>query len=593
MGAACCRHQEADHFPEDEHGERIKRAPTDSICLHWLIFCLILLVLILSHAFIYGDPRRLSHGFDHRGQLCGVDDAVYDKPFTYWCGMRERIGDFPKKIFYPSRTCLASCPQETDIQIPCMTKEVRNFSVLKGNVIKDYVNEETIQMVVTQSLTNETAYPTGTHSGLYCLPTGEAGRALRRKILHSEGSGFHPSFLTMGSISNAWPLFFGITILAVVLGYFYIYVLRVCAGMLVFTVCMLSGVIFLGMGVFFTIGIFFSNAEEDYTTSYVNLNPLFRSQYAWVAQVESFLLGMLLNVVALVLFADGYFSRQHIDDVVGIIEASCECLFSTRDLKLLPLIQSGCFMLLVILSMVIFSWVASVGEVDVGELVLNGDAVQGMSRLFHQEYYTHTAMIFTVLIIIWLIEIFLSIGRYCISYAAALFYFEPVAEEHQNMFEDVGPFSKSLPHFIIMRGLTSCLRYHLGTIALGAIVQFVTRPFRMAVNFVESVLDIIDRYQGDGVKAGKHRKDRMDRVNRLSHPVVHSCVLGIEALFGPYNMDAYLEVVLGGKGYYESAWASHKAVAQTSSDAVRFYFGLCKFYELMGIFFIADRKSVV
>jgi len=51
------------------------------------------------------------------------------------------------------------------------------------------------------------------------------------------------------------------------------------------------------------------------------------------------------------------------------------------------MIQSCCFMPLVILSMVISSWVV-VGEVDFGELVLNGDALQVMSRLFHRESYT-------------------------------------------------------------------------------------------------------------------------------------------------------------------------------------------------------------
>ena len=43
------------------------------------------MLLLQFHAHTNGDLRRLSHGFDYQGRLCGVDESVSGLPYLYYC----------------------------------------------------------------------------------------------------------------------------------------------------------------------------------------------------------------------------------------------------------------------------------------------------------------------------------------------------------------------------------------------------------------------------------------------------------------------------------------------------------------------------
>lgn len=43
------------------------------------------LVEVMRYAWEKGDTRRIYHGINWEGELCGVDPAVKAKPLLYWC----------------------------------------------------------------------------------------------------------------------------------------------------------------------------------------------------------------------------------------------------------------------------------------------------------------------------------------------------------------------------------------------------------------------------------------------------------------------------------------------------------------------------
>lgn len=83
LQVALDRYELADKNPPgSEH--RMHRCTDCSCCLFFAV-ALALLGWILVYAEANGDPRKLHHGVDYHGHICGVHPDVADKPFLYWC----------------------------------------------------------------------------------------------------------------------------------------------------------------------------------------------------------------------------------------------------------------------------------------------------------------------------------------------------------------------------------------------------------------------------------------------------------------------------------------------------------------------------
>merc|ERR1719191_2575661 len=87
-----------------------KRKITDPICL--LVF--ILFWCVTSRGFQRGDPRRMYHGMDYLGHMCGVDPGYENLPLLYWPKLTEVPPDPDEALNYP--ICKDACPTAYSIQ---------------------------------------------------------------------------------------------------------------------------------------------------------------------------------------------------------------------------------------------------------------------------------------------------------------------------------------------------------------------------------------------------------------------------------------------------------------------------------------------
>merc|ERR550532_3691798 len=71
--------------PGRRHRRLHERKCTDKGCAVFLLFFLVGLWHIYSQARKEGNLAKLTHGFDWKGEICGVDEAVRDRPLLYWC----------------------------------------------------------------------------------------------------------------------------------------------------------------------------------------------------------------------------------------------------------------------------------------------------------------------------------------------------------------------------------------------------------------------------------------------------------------------------------------------------------------------------
>ena len=66
--------------PSDHGFSLAGRRCTDPLCALLFFLSLCAMVAATMSALGTADPRRLTHGLDYRGELCGVDPSVLDSP---------------------------------------------------------------------------------------------------------------------------------------------------------------------------------------------------------------------------------------------------------------------------------------------------------------------------------------------------------------------------------------------------------------------------------------------------------------------------------------------------------------------------------
>ncbi|KAJ8605234.1 hypothetical protein CTAYLR_000495 [Chrysophaeum taylorii] len=122
----CWCAREADGPKDEEKGPLAgaNKRCTDVVCLVALVACwvclsfvgFVVLGWIESDELPRGDPRRLIHGLDYLGSICGVDDRTdrIDGTSEY---RRFDVSKLPKAYFLPSGgvVCLDECPGSTDV----------------------------------------------------------------------------------------------------------------------------------------------------------------------------------------------------------------------------------------------------------------------------------------------------------------------------------------------------------------------------------------------------------------------------------------------------------------------------------------------
>eukprot|EP00438_Fugacium_kawagutii_P004349 Skav207886 [mRNA] locus=scaffold664:599109:624765:- [translate_table: standard] len=111
------RHLDENH-PYDGSG-MATRTCTDLPCLVIFIGYMIGMGCISSYAFENGNPRRLTHGFNFKGELCGVDEKVKASPFVFWCRAGAAQDGEPESLDADGAICVDTCPGNYADQMTC------------------------------------------------------------------------------------------------------------------------------------------------------------------------------------------------------------------------------------------------------------------------------------------------------------------------------------------------------------------------------------------------------------------------------------------------------------------------------------------
>jgi hypothetical protein len=398
---------------------------TDPLCALAFIFCLGFAGHITSYAYQNGDPRKVFHGMDWQGRLCGVDDEVLSAPYVYWCaktsnsfsdtgGVSTQVTDLD--LHHP--ICVELCPNSPATSHQCYDAE----SVGQQKTVPDYAT-----------------HPVARRN---CLPQAtELIDMVEAKLSGHPFEKYLP--IIVATVREGWPCLAGAFGLAFGLSFLYLIALEYLAG-LVMWICTTTLVLFPSI-----IGG---------TLIYVSLHDGVDGIPSSGDSQTDLQIGIGCLCLAAFFLLVHCCMASATTKAVKSVEAAAACMFHTKSLLLEPVLNLAGRCVVWVSMLMGLAWLISVGDVRKSKIY----------RTFTYEPEELIYIIFYVVMILWLNDLCNAVSQYAVANATARWYFT----------ERVGG-TKLVPSCLLCQGYVSGCIYHFGSLAFGALVIAVTRPLRM------------------------------------------------------------------------------------------------------------------
>eukprot|EP00445_Apocalathium_hangoei_P004825 CAMPEP_0203861470 /NCGR_PEP_ID=MMETSP0359-20131031/13026_1 /ASSEMBLY_ACC=CAM_ASM_000338 /TAXON_ID=268821 /ORGANISM="Scrippsiella Hangoei, Strain SHTV-5" /LENGTH=656 /DNA_ID=CAMNT_0050778705 /DNA_START=101 /DNA_END=2071 /DNA_ORIENTATION=- len=439
---------EPDSEETDEEERHTKMPPlpghkdhkcTDTLSLAIFILGVACQIRMSGYGYRYGNLRKLSAGYNYRGELCGTNMSVGSNYLSY-CVTREG------EVLMDSPICVSKCPQGG------ANKTHSCYHNATGEML-EYPDVETTKVFD------------------YCLPTAPGSLGQILEVEANFSSGLRPIHMAtivreVGEIERCWlPLLIAANI-AVMVGYGYLLLLDKCAKWLVYAceLVFLGGMLCVGAFLVF----------QGYKASVSGYNCGKRCDEGdtsfEVREIEAGMPDMVLGtcLMFLAFFAACVFlvANRSMDTAVGCIEATCECMFQEPTLLLEPFIS--------LISKLIVFCICGPGLINListGEVTFGGN---GIARTFTYTIEEQFYMVCEFLMFFWYLEICHACSQYTLAWTTQMWYFTPYVNgtkvDHQRC--------------AVFRAYANALRFHLGSLALGALLHSATRPLRAVLGLV-------------------------------------------------------------------------------------------------------------
>mmetsp|Transcript_47922 Transcript_47922/g.111802 ORF Transcript_47922/g.111802 Transcript_47922/m.111802 type:complete len:645 (-) Transcript_47922:113-2047(-) len=478
---------------------------TDAVFLLAFAGSLGFLLYMSIYAIAHGDTRRLVNGFDANGNQCGIDMPGRD--FLYWC----RSVELPDVIDVTHPVCVERCP-DSDL----------HGSSASASCSSDFVVSD---------------YATTVFAGRYCMPQDSAFLSQVERQLQGKPVGRYAAGLSM--LRWAWAPLLGSALVAVLMGFGYLFLFGRCTRFLVWTSMILVVFIPLAGGAGLIAAAIcrctdFTQSEDDV-------------QWAFIIGISSVVIGTLFALLLA-------FRRDAIEVAVGCIEAACECLGDVPVLLLEPVFTLVLKVTVLAPLLVGFVLLLSTGDVQ----------PHGTYRTFH---YNHTQSVFIAcyfFAILWAWELCNALSHFVLAYVVQRWYFTPYFVN-----------TKRVNPIVLLEGYWLGVVYHLGTLALGSVIIACVRFLRVCL----AVLERQAKYSGNCIGACLSR-------------ICFACLTCMQRLVEFLNKNAYIEVAVSSSPFCVAAYRAG-AVINREIAAVAALNGACWILKLAGLGAIAAVGGLV
>eukprot|EP00923_Selenidium_pygospionis_P019782 GHVN01034459.1.p1 GENE.GHVN01034459.1~~GHVN01034459.1.p1 ORF type:complete len:899 (+),score=57.45 GHVN01034459.1:431-3127(+) len=479
--------------PEDQKRLDIlfKRRFTDKAWFAFVVLCIVGLIHINVMAMWWGDPRRLYHGYNYKGELCGVDPGVVDFGLLYW----------------PINPDTASIDPYTPLCVDrCFTREdeFANTTVLyplRDVTSKPLSSDSHVRSVdVTVTMVHSRVIATSQFvAGPYCLPNNSQLMTLTAAASGLTG-GWNVACRAVRSLWSGWYWMLMMAVFTIVACFAHLRVVRATSTALKTVVWVLlittpalfilSGVALLAYG--FS-GIVGSGGNTDKVEAMLHVLTGHLDMFAlWSG--GAFIIVGLLTASAAVSIAPS------IRTATSVVEMAADCFWD------MPRISVGYSVVGVVLSGATAAyWV--VGLVYLASQLTQPpdpsalpDAVIGSPLSFHgirRDFVMSRPVLLQM--VLWsmgmglMMELVAVWVKFVTAMSVAFWYFTV-------------PDTNGVRHNIVSKLGTHCawtaLRYHLGTLTCAAVYQTFFKGLAALVAFFRKRLQYFEKESGGVITNG-------------------------------------------------------------------------------------------
>lgn len=529
----------------------VKRRCTDVIC------CALFVPLLGAFGYVAwwgsqnGDLRRL-HGFPNsEGHLCGVSEDVANLPLLYFCQ------DAHGHISHSMSVCVAECPN-----VPVSRR-------LEGNLIEEIIDKAKQLWYGTQDAaataaqnatsafisksTNEKCthghlpenpscclYGTRAFGGMFCVP--KDAEEVKRLVEAWESPAVE-WVLGLSEVVRSWEPLAVSAGLAVVLGFIYLAVIQISAQCIVWGLVLLM-VVVLGGGGFYLIAAPMGYIEE------VNMIETPGDDTA------SEIIGAVMICACLFVLCVACSLCNVVNEALLHIEEACECVRERWSLVVEPLLAAIVRTLLI-------------GGLGYGGLLLasclsqvDAEPVGGSSIKFVEglEAKETIFLVFYLCFGWYIVEIYDCISFFATAYITQQWWFR-AADKHSG-----GVCS-------LCSAICSCLTYHTGTMAFGALAIMVCRLPRQLVSTQVRELQ-------DG-----------QVVTNACSCACDCCISCFEDFLRYMHKSAFMDVAINSNSFCKAAWFSQELLREVA-EGVHGLRVVSHLFQFLGVGGIAAAGAI-
>jgi len=441
---------------------RAKMAPrrfTDLLALLILILCLTMMGWLVHYAVKNGDIRRLHHGFDFLGHMCGVGDYS-QRPYLFYC---TSPGDI-LQLDLQHPICISSCPKYSDTWHSCYVgtrTQLRETDAVTGSY----------QETLDYEFDKVWDYSSYSIMGRYCIPTSlQQYEQIKDVLMKQYGSEVAEMVL---EVSDSWEALIVAAIVSFACGFLYLYSLEKLAHQMVYIMLTLPCLLLFMCG-----ATFISNSRRPEIEGYaetVAANAGFLAVVTTGTPAYDLWLGIGLAVLGLIYAVAACCFRQSIEVAISCVSAACECLRDMPSLMLVPALNVGTQFVVFMLTFWGFMYLVSCGNVKEESMAhyvttpMDSTNIRGVMRSFKYKDEEYYYLGFYAFMMIWLVEIVGATYQFMLIYSVQIWYFVPYESNRK----------RDIPLGVLLRGAAHGVFFHLGSLAAGAFLVALLRIARL------------------------------------------------------------------------------------------------------------------
>ncbi|XP_037914056.1 choline transporter-like 2 isoform X4 [Hermetia illucens] len=518
-----------------------KRSCTDVLCLIIFVVFLILWSYIAYFAIGHGDLEKLLVPVDSQGYRCGVDSPVLDKPYLFFFNLEKCISPLVPITGCPTpQVCVKECPNQMFIYetYKGSFEELKSKLICQTDKDKENIKDMTDAKNAIQENRCASWYIPSVPLSRRCLPQNTADILELVKALHLYPADFEKALeqvkllaninglgqLIVEDLTESWPVMAIGLILAMILSLVFIAVMRWLAKPMVW-LSILGVLGLLGFGIYSCVTLFIYYRDHPVRTAVSpNLAAYIRS---WgTDKITWLILTIILSILFIVLLLVAIFLRGRIRIAIALIKEASKAVSSIISTVFFPIIPWIFQVATIVFAIAIGLYLASVGPSSyrvVGSIpnncICTGAAAQYAEgsycdpKTFNENCHlpAQTASVvqrllgtenapcsnagcyfekisnpniigymqaYNVVAFFWVIFFISAFGEMVLAGAFATWYWT---------------FHKSdVPFFTLTKSVGRTTRYHLGTLAFGALIVTICRIIRVILEWIDAKLKKFD-----------------------------------------------------------------------------------------------------